>query len=59
MQFSTSLLGLYGLLSVSAFTLVRGESNATFMNVREDIAKDYESEGSIPTTKYFSECSIA
>jgi hypothetical protein len=58
MPFS-SLLGLYGLLSASAFTLVRGESNSTFLNVRKDIAKDYESEGSIPTAKYFSECSIA
>lgn len=71
MRFSTpSLLGLYGLLLTSAFTLVRGESNTTFMsnttsmsnttfmNVREDVVKDYESEGSIPTAKYFSKCSI-
>lgn len=60
MRFSLpSLLGLYGLLSTSAFTLVRGESNTTFMNVREDVVKDYETESSIPTTKYFSKCSIA
>jgi hypothetical protein len=59
MRFSTpSLLGLYGLLLTSASPLVRGESNTTFMNVREDVAKDYDSEGSIPTAKYFSKCSI-
>ncbi|KAJ6119429.1 hypothetical protein N7523_003709 [Penicillium sp. IBT 18751x] len=59
MRFSLSnLLGLYGLLSTSAFTLVRGETNTTFMNVREDVAKDYESEETIPTTKYFTESSF-
>jgi hypothetical protein len=25
-----------------------------FMSVRENVAKDYESEGEIPTEKYFS-----
>jgi len=57
--FVPSLLGLYGLLSTSVFTLVLGESNTTFMKVREDIVKDYKSEESIPTSKYFSKCSIA
>lgn len=59
MRFSTpSLVGLYGLLSTSAFTLVRGESSTTFMNVRENMAKDYKNEDSIPSAKYFSKCSI-
>lgn len=59
MRFSTpSLVGLYGLLSTSAFTLVRGENNTSFMNVREDMAKDYKTEDSIPTAKYFTESSF-
>lgn len=54
MRFSaSSLLGLFGLLS--AFDLTVAQSNNTdFMSVRENVAKDYESEGEIPTEKYFS-----
>jgi hypothetical protein len=55
MRFSaSSLLGLYGLLLASAFTVAQPAGDTDFMSVREDVAKDYESEGEIPTTKYFS-----
>lgn len=55
--FAPSLLGLCGLLSAS-FTLVRGDTDIDFMSVRENVAKDYESERPIPTEKYFSECTV-
>lgn len=55
--FSLSLLGFLGLLS-AILTLVRGDPDAHFMSVREKVAKDYEKEKTIPTEKYFSECTI-
>ncbi|KAJ5157190.1 uncharacterized protein N7482_008290 [Penicillium canariense] len=55
MRFSaSSLLGLSGLLSASVFVVAQ-PADSTFMSVRESVAKDYESEGEIPRTKYFSE----
>jgi hypothetical protein len=54
MRFSTSsLLALYGLLSASILTTAQ-PNETDFMSVRENVAKDYESEGDIPTEKYFS-----
>jgi hypothetical protein len=49
-----SLLGLYGLLSASVPTVAQPSGDTDFMSVRENLAKDYESEGEIPTDKYFS-----
>lgn len=55
MRFSTpSLLGLYTLLSASVCTVAQPNGDTDFMSVRENVAKDYESEGEIPTEKYFS-----
>ena len=55
MRFSTpSLLGLYTLLSASVCTVAQPNGTIDFMGVRENVAKDYESEGEIPTEKYFS-----
>jgi hypothetical protein len=54
MRFSaSSLLALYGLLSASVLTVAQ-PNDTDFMSVRADVAKDYESEGEIPTEKYFS-----
>ncbi|KAJ5364066.1 uncharacterized protein N7496_009779 [Penicillium cataractarum] len=57
MRFSSSLLGLYGLLSASALAVAQ-PGDTDFMSVRENLAKDYESEGQIPTEKYFTESSF-
>lgn len=61
-----SLLGLYGVLSATAVSLVLGEGEGEvtgletqdqpphFLSVRPSLAKGYESEANIPTKKYFS-----
>lgn len=61
-----SLLGLYGVLSATAVSLVLGEGEGEgqgletqdqpphFLSVRPSLAKGYESEPNIPTKKYFS-----
>lgn len=55
MRFSTAgLLGLHMLLSASVRTMAQPNGTTDFMGVRENVAKDYESEGEIPTEKYFS-----
>lgn len=50
-----SLLGLCGLLSA---TLTLASGNTHFMDVRAEVANDYENEENIPTEKYFSEWTI-
>lgn len=54
MHFS-SLLGLYGLLSVSC--LVRGK--ADLMNARQNAVEDYKNEDPVLAEKYFSERTTA
>ncbi|KAJ6005470.1 hypothetical protein N7451_003414 [Penicillium sp. IBT 35674x] len=65
-----SLLGLYGVLSATAVSLVNGEGEGEvqglgtqdqpphFLSVRPSLAKGYESEANIPTKKYFTESSF-
>lgn len=55
MRFSApSLFGLFALLSASVVAMAQPDGDTDFMSVRENVAKDYESEGEIPTQKYFS-----
>lgn len=54
MRFVTSrLAGLCGLLWTDL--ILARPSAIDFMSVRESVAKKYESEGEIPTEKYFRE----
>ncbi|KAJ5656811.1 hypothetical protein N7507_008761 [Penicillium longicatenatum] len=65
-----SLLGLFGVLSATAVSLVHGEGEGEdqgletqdqpphFLSVRPSLAKLYDSELNIPTKKYFTESSF-